>query len=84
MDDRQAEPEAGPGAHAFGVEALKRCEQPGAKCMREHGLTNFPDPDPAGSPINVDPIDPRFNAADEACASVRPGARRDGTAGASG
>jgi cytochrome c1 len=46
-----------------------------AQCMREHGLADFPDPDPdaqGGQAANVDPNDPTFKAADEACKDLRP------------
>ena len=47
-----------------------------AQCMREHGLPDFPDPDPnaqAGQNIpGMDPNDPKFKAADEACRYLRP------------
>ena len=44
-----------------------------AECMRDHGITNFPDPKP-GEGINVDagtlgidPNSPQFRAANDAC-----------------
>lgn len=49
-----------------------------AKCMREHGIPQFPDPAPNGGlQINNDqlgfgPDDPKFTAADEACAQYMP------------
>jgi hypothetical protein len=49
-----------------------------SKCMREHGIKDFPDPNPQGGiQISVapggdlDPNNPRFKAADRACASLR-------------
>ena len=47
-----------------------------AKCMRENGMPDFPDPDPDGQRIDVNPKDPKFKGADAACASVRPGANQ--------
>lgn len=51
-----------------------------SKCMRDHGITDFPDPNPQGgiqvsmSPgSDLDPNSPRFKAADKACASLRGG-----------
>ncbi|GLZ75980.1 hypothetical protein Afil01_07870 [Actinorhabdospora filicis] len=43
-----------------------------AKCMREHGLPDFPDPDPETGGISLsgrqfDPNDPGFQAADKTC-----------------
>jgi hypothetical protein len=46
-------------------------------CMREHGITSFPDPDPHGGPhghggidlrgLGIDPNSPQFRAAQQAC-----------------
>jgi hypothetical protein len=52
-----------------------------AQCMRDHGVTDFPDPDPnaGGIRINGDansdlnPDNPTFKAAQEACNSLMPG-----------
>ena len=51
-----------------------------ARCMRAHGISDFPDPDAngdlqlnnggPGSPL--DPNNPQFKAADAACKSLRP------------
>jgi hypothetical protein len=50
-----------------------------AKCMREHGISDFPDPQPgggiaiqAGPGSDLDPDNPQFKAADEACRSLLP------------
>jgi hypothetical protein len=45
-----------------------------AQCMRAHGLPDFPDPDPNGgaSVRGVDPNDPKFKTASEACKDLRP------------
>jgi len=49
-----------------------------AKCMREHGFPNFPDPKPDGG-IQIDgnklgggPGQPKFDAAEKACDKYRP------------
>lgn len=48
------------------------------KCMRSHGLPNFPDPKTIGGnftvqiPANVDPNSPQFQTAIHACQSVSP------------
>lgn len=59
-----------------------------AQCMREHGLPNFPDPDPDGGMLGkdsgIDPNDPTFKAADEACKSLRPGPGGVGPGGGAG
>ena len=49
-----------------------------AKCMRENGIPNFPDPDPNGGfqidlgKLGVTPDDPKFKAAQEACKKFQP------------
>lgn len=49
-----------------------------AKCMRENGVENFPDPDPNGGGIRIqrgsgiDPDDPEFRAAQEKCREFMP------------
>jgi len=49
-----------------------------AKCMRENGVKNFPDPQPDGSlqldgdKVGMGPGDPTFDAADKACSKYRP------------
>jgi hypothetical protein len=45
-----------------------------AKCMRAHGLANFPDPTSSGlGALNgIDPNSPHFNAASQACQSLLP------------
>jgi hypothetical protein len=50
-----------------------------AKCMREHGISDFPDPQPgggiaiqAGPGSDLDQNNPQFKAADEACKSLLP------------
>jgi hypothetical protein len=57
-----------------------------AKCMREHGLENFPDPtfdENGGAQIRIgpgtglDPDDPDFKAAEEACRDELPDLEED-------
>jgi hypothetical protein len=49
-----------------------------SQCMRDHGITNFPDPNPNGqmmidgNKLGIGPGDPKFDAADKACAQFRP------------
>jgi hypothetical protein len=50
-----------------------------SKCMREHGIADFPDPRPGGGLAiqvqpgsDLDPNNPQFKAADEACQSLLP------------
>ena len=50
-----------------------------SQCMRDHGITDFPDPDANGglsisaSPgSDLDPNNPQYQAADEACKSLMP------------
>lgn len=53
-----------------------------AKCMRENGVPDFPDPDPDGGlridgdKLDIKPDDPRFQAAEKACAKYGPDGRR--------
>lgn len=57
--------------------ALERVRQM-AKCMRENGVPNFPDPQPDGGMVidgrklGTGPGDPAFDAAEKACARFRP------------
>ncbi|MFE2163541.1 hypothetical protein ACFXB3_00420 [Streptomyces sp. NPDC059447] len=51
-----------------------------AECMRKNGVTNFPDPQAGGGGMIVDgdqtgmgPDNPKFKAAQEACAAFQPG-----------
>jgi len=45
-----------------------------AQCIRQHGLADFPDPDPSGNfPTNSDPaLQPGWAAAFQACSSLMP------------
>jgi hypothetical protein len=49
-----------------------------AQCMRDHGISDFPDPQPGGGDIqlepgsDLDPNNPQFKAADDACKSLLP------------
>lgn len=48
-----------------------------AKCMRSHGVPNYPDPNPSDPGVvhlkGVDPSSPQFQTAQKACESVVPG-----------
>jgi hypothetical protein len=58
-----------------------------SQCMRDHGITNFPDPDANGqikidgNKVGAGPGDPKFDAADKACAQYRPKAPSGAPAG---
>ena len=48
-----------------------------SKCMRNHGVTNFPDPDSTGripdpATLGIDQGSPQFEAANQACGTDRP------------
>jgi hypothetical protein len=46
-----------------------------ARCMRSHGVTNFPDPTPGGGielPTNLNPDSPAFRTARQACKQFLP------------
>jgi len=57
-----------------------------AQCMRNHGIKDFPDPNPQGGiqvsaaqHSDLDPNNPLFKAADKACKSLMPGSGAGGT-----
>jgi hypothetical protein len=57
----------------------KEAELAYAKCMREHGISDFPDPQAGGGIAiqvqpgsDLDPNNPQFKAADDACKSLLP------------
>jgi hypothetical protein len=57
-----------------------------AKCMREHGIANFPDPRPDGRLLlpqngSIDTKSPQWQAADKACKQYAPGAGSSGGVG---
>src|SRR5439155_7703409 len=48
-----------------------------ARCIRSHGVRNFPDPDSTGripdpASVGIDQGSPRFQAANQACGKHRP------------
>ena len=62
-----------------------------ARCMRAHGVTDFPDPNPGGgiqaSPTpgsDLDPNNPIYKAANNACQHYQPGGGRGGSMQTSG
>src|SRR5690349_1212721 len=73
---RQYLPDGGQGQKADPqvVEQLRKFSQ----CMRDRGITNFPDPTDQGLQVNNDelglsgPDDPRLKAAQDACAKLMP------------
>jgi hypothetical protein len=50
-----------------------------AKCMRKHGVANFPDPTPGGGiqldKSSLNPGSPQFQAASKACGTAGPGGK---------
>jgi len=59
-----------------------------AQCMRDNGISEFPDPDPNGGiriqaepGSRLDPEDPTFKAAQKACAKYQPAPRPGDSAG---
>lgn len=53
-----------------------------SRCMRDHGIRSFPDPDSDGGMriemrpgSDMDPKNPKFQAAQEACKSLQPGGK---------
>jgi hypothetical protein len=62
-----------------------------AQCMRSHGISSFPDPSSQGAfkiqlkpGSGLDPSNPRFQAAQQACSHFAPGGFIGGTSGGSG
>jgi hypothetical protein len=58
-----------------------------SKCMRNHGIADFPDPNSEGGleiPSTIDPNNPQFKAADKACKHHLPGGGRGGSTSQSG
>jgi hypothetical protein len=58
--------------------ARTEAERKFAKCMRDNGVANFPDPDPNGgtridSKSGIDPNSDTFKAAQQKCQSLLPG-----------
>jgi len=57
-----------------------------ARCMRAHGMPDFPDPDPGGGlqikasrGSDLDPNSPLYKAADQACKHYMPGGGHGGS-----
>jgi hypothetical protein len=63
-----------------------------ARCMRAHGISDFPDPNPDGSlqikpsgpGSDLDPNNPQYKAAHDACKKYQPGGGQGGTLGSTG
>jgi hypothetical protein len=54
-----------------------------ARCMRAHGITNFPDPTTSGGGVGIslggmDQNSPQYQAAQQACRAFRPGPKGGG------
>jgi hypothetical protein len=68
-------PNGGPGGGKMDPEMQQKALDY-AKCMREHGVEKFPDPDPNQGGIRIDGSignDPEFEAAQKACESIMGG-----------
>ncbi|NUR71380.1 MAG: hypothetical protein HOU81_11210 [Hamadaea sp.] len=76
-------PEGGPGGKPDAEMQKKQLDF--AKCMREHGVEKFPDPDPNQGGVRIDGSiaeDPDFPAAQKACDSIMGGPAMKETKGA--
>jgi hypothetical protein len=71
-----------PTMSAADKERFKKQALANAQCMRDHGITNFPDPQfdsnggvqvAIGKDSGIDPNDPKFKAAQKACAKTMGG-----------
>ena len=83
-----AEGPTGPGVAGEGASSSPSASPSGdrrdallaySQCMRDHGISDFPDPEPgggiavqAGPGSDLDPNNPQYKAADEACRSLLP------------
>lgn len=67
----------GQGGHAGAASDPRAAALAFAQCMRDNGLTNYPDPDPNGRSgaghEAFDPNDPTVKAATEKCRTLLPG-----------
>lgn len=74
-----------PAGHPPSAALLKALQQH-SQCMRDHGVTAYPDPDPRtgsvhssnGPGSDLDPESPTYQAADSACKKYLPGPGFDG------
>jgi hypothetical protein len=70
-------PNGGRGPSAARVQQVKAQGFAFARCIRSHGVRNFPDPDSTGripdpASVGIDQGSPRFQAANQACGKYRP------------
>jgi hypothetical protein len=70
-------PNGGRGPSAARVQQVEAQGFAFARCIRSHGLRNFPDPDNTGripdpATAGIDQGSPRFQAANQACGKYRP------------
>lgn len=70
---------SGSGTSTTSQAAMRDKEVKYSQCMREHGIKNFPDPQPdggmllkAGPGTGINPDSPQFKAAQQACAKYQP------------
>jgi hypothetical protein len=70
-------PNGGSGPNAAQVQQMKTQGFEFARCVRSHGVPNFPDPDSSGripdpASVGIDQGSPKFEAANQACGKYRP------------
>jgi hypothetical protein len=70
-------PNGGNGPNAAQLQQMKTQGFEFARCVRNHGVPNFPDPDNSGripdpASVGIDQGSPKFEAANVACAKYRP------------
>jgi hypothetical protein len=70
-------PNGGSGPTAAGVQQVKAKALAFSRCVRSHGVPNFPDPDSTGripdpTSVGIDQGSPKFEAANQACGKYRP------------
>ncbi len=70
-------PNGGSGPNPARVQQVKAQALQFSRCVRTHGVPNFPDPDSHGripdpASVGVDQRSPKFEAANQACGKYRP------------
>jgi hypothetical protein len=70
-------PNGGSGPNPAQVQQVKALGLEFSRCVRGHGLPNFPDPDSTGripdpATVGIDQGSPKFEAANQACRKYRP------------
>jgi hypothetical protein len=70
-------PNGGSGPNAAQLQQIRAQGLAFARCVRSHGIPNFPDPDSSGripdpASVGIDQGSPKFESANQACGRYRP------------